>query len=111
MAFVPPEMIKYRQVVVISDISFNHRRAVAPGTCSVIPFSTVTPSTIGPEDIFIPVGSYRSLNKDSWIRCKMIANMSHDRLGLPHGVRGSEFMTLAHMAEIERALRLVLVLP
>ena len=111
MAFVPPEMVKYRQVIVLSETGMNHRRGTSPGTCTVIPFSTVEPTTPGIDDVFFPIGSYRSLSEESWAKCRMIATMSHDRLGLVRGLRRSEFLRPKDMADIEAAVSYVLGIP
>lgn len=111
MASVPPEMRKKRQVVVISIDAMNYRHGRSAGTCVVVPFTTVTPRTVGPEDIFIPASSYWSLPKDSWARAKMITSVSHDRLDLilRSGKRHpSEFISKLHMMDIKAAIEIVL---
>jgi uncharacterized protein YifN (PemK superfamily) len=111
MAFVPPEMIKYRQVVVLSVDSLNHKFGQAPGLCSIVPFSTAPPSTPASEDYFIPSGTYRSLPKDSWARGKMVMTVSHTRLGLVRGLRRSETLSAKDMTMIEVAVSYALGLP
>lgn len=111
MAFVPPEMVKYRQVVVLSVEGMNHRHALDPGTCTVIPFSTIAPATPGIDDVFFSAGTYKSLRKDCWAKCRMICTMSHERLGLVRGLRRSEFLNPHDMIEIETAVSYVLGIP
>ncbi|WP_083764405.1 MULTISPECIES: type II toxin-antitoxin system PemK/MazF family toxin [Chelativorans] len=107
-ACVPPEMDKFRQVLVVSKNEFNYRHARLAGTCVVVPFTTKAPRTAGPEDIFFPVGSYWSLTENSWLRGKLICTVSHDRLDLVlrNGRRHpSEFMKSADLERVEVALR------
>lgn len=111
MAFVPPEMIKFRQAVVLSVQGMNHRHGTGPGLCTVIPFSTVPPATPGIDDIFFPAGRYRSLKKDSWAKCRMVCTMSHDRLDLVRGLRRTEFLAPHDMVDIETAVSYVLGIP
>ena len=81
-AFVPPEMTKIRQAIVVSIKAMNHPYANAPGICSLVPVSGVAPHTPGHEDVFLPFGKYWSFSKDSWAKCSMICCMSHERLDL-----------------------------
>lgn len=114
MACVPPEMRKVRQVVVVSPDGMNHRHGRVAGTCTVVPFTTVRPGTIGPDDVFIPSRSYWSLPKDSWARAKMVATVSHDRLDLVlrNGRRHpTEFISQLHLGAIEVALKHALGIP
>lgn len=107
MSFVNPEMRKKRQVAVISIASNNHRHGALPGTCTVVPFSTVEPTTVDPDDIFFPVGSYWSLTADCWARCKLITTVSHARLDLVlrNGRRHpSEFLIDTDMVNIARGI-------
>lgn len=108
MAFVPPEMVKYRQVVVLSVQGLNHRHGIAPGLCTVVPFSIVAPSTPGFDDIYFAAGSYRSLKKESWAKCRMICTVSHERLGLVRGLRRIEQLSSFDLGKIENAVSLVL---
>ena len=111
MARVSPEMNKPRQVVVVSTTALNHRHAKAPGTCVVVPFSTVPPNSDGDEEVFIGSGSYWSLPEDSWARCKLVDTVSHDRLDLllRRGRRmRSEFISSTDMIRIEEGIRVAL---
>ena len=51
--FKVPEMVKRRQVVVVSP---RYRRHT--GLCLVVPFSTVAPNEIEPHHYEIPSGTY-----------------------------------------------------
>lgn len=107
MAFVDPEMRKKRQAVVVSILANNQRHALASGNCTVVPFTTVAPKTPSPDDIFIPAGTYWSLSKDSWARCKMVATVSHNRLDLilfKGKRRPTEFLTQGHMNDVAQGL-------
>jgi uncharacterized protein YifN (PemK superfamily) len=114
LARVHPEMEKKRQALVVSPTEMNHRHGKAAGVCMVIPFSTVTPKTIAEDDLFFPAGSYWSLTEDSWLRCRMIGTVSHDRLDLVlrHGRRHpSEFFKNADLERAEIAMKLALGIP
>ena len=69
---VPPEMIKLRQVAVISTPS--------PRLAIIAPFSTNQPSPLKPYHHFIPSGRYPFFSKDSWLKGDMIQSVSRDRL-------------------------------
>jgi len=69
---VPPEMIKRRQVVVISMPS--------PGIAIIAPFSTNQPSPLKPYHHFIPAGRYPFFAKDSWLKGDMLQAVSRARL-------------------------------
>lgn len=107
MAFVDPEMRKIRQALVVSIKDNNQLHALKPGTCTVVPFSTVQPTTMSPDDIFFRAGTYWSLSEDCWARCKMISTVSHHRLRLvlknsrPHS---TESLSSAHLDEVERGI-------
>lgn len=106
-AFIDPEMRKYRPIAVVSINSNNHRHALAAGTCTIVPFTTVTPQTAGPDDIFVPAGTYWSLPKDSWLRCKLVTTVSHGRLDLvlKGGRRHpSEFLSTRHMEDLRKGI-------
>jgi uncharacterized protein YifN (PemK superfamily) len=109
---VDPEMDKKRQVIVVSLTPLNHKHARLPGHCTVVPVSSKAPTTLGPEDVFLPVGKYWSFPLDSWVRCKMVDTVSHTRLNLLHrnGARQfrSESMDPADMLRIAIALKFVL---
>ena len=110
-AFVPPEMPKMRQAIVISIKDMNHRYAKAAGICTLVPVSSKRPKDQGPEDVLIPLGKYWSFSLDSWAKCSMICCMSHERLDLV--LRGgrrhpSEFLDEADMQRISAAVRHVL---
>jgi uncharacterized protein YifN (PemK superfamily) len=110
-AFVAPEMRKVRQVVVLSITRMNHRHADQYGVCTVVPVSSVPPDSPGPEDVLIPQYRYWSFTKESWIKCSMIANVSHARLDLVlrNGRRHpSEFLIAEDMATVEKAVSHVL---
>lgn len=114
LAFVPPEMNKERQAIVVSRYEMNHRHARAPGLCSIVPASATRPTSPGREDVFIPAGRYWSLPKDSWIKCRMLSTVSHDRfnLMLRRGRRHpTEFLAVEDMERIEDAMRFVLDIP
>lgn len=109
-ANVPPEMNKVRPVVVVSLTRFNHRHGTSAGHCTVAPFSATEPDPSS-ADVFIPSGRYWSLTKDSWVRCRMISTVSHERLDLV--LRGgrripNEFMNADDLALVETAARQVL---
>ena len=111
MAYVDPEMRKVRQALVISIKSNNHRHALLPGTCTVIPFTTVQPSTIGPDDVHVAQGTYWSLSEECWLRCKMITTVSHSRLNLVvrnHRRHPSEFVSEEFMKRVEQGIRFAL---
>jgi uncharacterized protein YifN (PemK superfamily) len=108
MARVHPEMTKVGPVVVVSATGLNHRRAKAPGTCIVVPFSTVPPDSDGADDVFFTSGTYWSLPDDCWARCKMMTTVSHDRLDLV--LRGgrrhpSEFLAIEDDERLAAAIR------
>jgi uncharacterized protein YifN (PemK superfamily) len=114
VACVPPEMNKRRPVIVLSRYEMNHRHARAAGHCTVVPTSATQPRTVGPEDVFVPVGTYWSFGLDTWVKCKMVCTMSHDRLDLffRFGKRHpSEFLTDKDMARVEAGVRYALGLP
>lgn len=96
-ARIPSEIEKRRQVVVVSSTALNHRHG-----------------TQGPEDILIPCGKYWSFTVDSWVRCKLIATVSHSRL-FPLLRQGrpttSEFLGIDDMRLLEAGLRHVLAIP
>ena len=107
-------MNKMRQAIVVSRYEMNHRHARAPGLCSVVPASATRPNSVGSEDVFIPAGKYWSLPKDSWVKCKMISTISHDRLELllRYGRRHpTEFLQDDDMANVETAIGFVLGIP
>ncbi len=113
-ARIPPEIDKRRQVVVVSSTALNHRHGTASGLCTVVPTSSKPPGTQGPEDILIPCGKYWSFTVDSWVRCKLIATVSHSRL-FPLLRQGrpttSEFLGIDDMRLVEAGLRHVLAIP
>jgi uncharacterized protein YifN (PemK superfamily) len=114
MACVPPEMNKRRQVIVVSRREMNHRHAKAAGLCTVVPVSATQPASLGPEDVFLPAGRYWSFSRDSWIKCRVLCTLSHDRLDLllRFGRRHpSEFLLDDDMAKVETAIRTVLSVP
>ena len=114
LARVAPEMGKVRQVVVVSATTLNHRHAKAAGTCVIVPFTTVPPSSEGDDDVFFASGPYWSLPKDCWARCKMVDTVSHDRLDLVlrNGVRQrNEYLGAGDMTRIEVGLRAALCFP
>jgi len=69
---VPPEMIKRRQVVVISTAS--------AGLAIIAPFSTNQPAPLKPYHHFIPAGCYPFFSKDSWLKGDMLQVVSRARL-------------------------------
>jgi hypothetical protein len=76
--------------------------------------SATRPESLGPEDVFLPAGNYWSLGRDSWIKCKMICTVSHDRLALllRRGRRHpTEFLQEADLKRVEKAIRTVLEMP
>jgi len=112
-AFIDPEMRKERQAVVVSIRENNQRHALLSGTCTVVPFSTVEPKTLGNDDIHFPAGNYWSLSEECWARCKMVQTVSHDRLRLvlknsrPHP---TEFLSETDLEKIEEGIRYALAL-
>lgn len=111
MAYVDPEMRKIRQALVVSIKGNNHRHALLPGTCTVIPFSTVRPSSVSLDDIHVLKGAYWSLSEECWLRCKMITTVSHSRLSLVvrnHRRHPSEFVSDAFLEKVEAGLRFAL---
>ena len=112
-ARVHPEMDKRRQAIVVSTTAVNHRHGAFAGHCTVVPTTSQVPQTIGPEDVLLPVGKYWSFTVDSWVRCKMITTVSHDRLDLLlRNGRPSrtEFVDEVDLARILTALRHVLAI-
>jgi uncharacterized protein YifN (PemK superfamily) len=107
---VSPEMWKFRRVVVVSVDALNHRHGRAPGLCAVVPFSATAPGTMGRWDIFIPVGSYRSLTLNVWAKCAAILQVSHSRLDRPLAGRSyiAEQINPADFARIEGGMRAAL---
>lgn len=111
LAYISPEMRKSRQVAVVSVLSNNQRHGLAPGTATVIPFTTVVPKTPGADDLFIPAGTYWSLTKDSWARCKMVTTVSHARLDLilrNNRRHPTEFLSEKHLQELAQGLAFAL---
>lgn len=109
MARIDPEMEKRRQVIVFSISSLNHKHALRPGLCVVIPTSSKEPQTTGPEDILIPAGKYWSLEKDSWVRAKYLVTVSHSRLSMLHRFGRpslqTEFIDAADMGRISTGIK------
>lgn len=73
--FKPPEMVKYRPVVVISS-----RRDKK--LCTVIPLSTTAPNPIENYHFLITPDSLpdKLSDKTTWAKCDMIVTVSVDRL-------------------------------
>jgi len=114
LARVAPEMDKNRQVIVVSLTKLNHKHGLNPGACVVVPVSSQEPTTVGPEDVYLPVGKYWSFRQDSWARCKMVDTVSHSRLSLllrDGRPRRSEFMDEGDMLRIVNGLRFALQIP
>jgi hypothetical protein len=83
MGRVPHEIDKRRQVIVFSLTSLNHKHALEPGLCSVVPASSEEPKTIGPEDVLKPAGKYpRSEFLDNGDMARIAAAIKH-ALGIP----------------------------
>lgn len=108
MARVAPEFDKRRQAVVLSISSLNHKHAMQPGLCTIVPTSSKEPKTVGPEDLLIPAGKYWSFDEDSWVRAKNLVTVSHSRLSLLHRnsrPTSTEFLDAADMAAVEAAIK------
>jgi uncharacterized protein YifN (PemK superfamily) len=105
-----PEIRKLRRVVVVSTNALNHPHGREPGLCSVVPFSATRPGKVGPWDIFIPAGSYRSLTVDVWAKCASTAQVSHGRLDrvLAGRTYVQENMTAPDLALIDGGIRAAL---
>jgi uncharacterized protein YifN (PemK superfamily) len=105
-----PEIWKLRRAVIISTEVLNHRHGRAPGLCTVVPFSGTRPLTVGPWDVFIPVGSYRSLTMDVWAKCAATLQISHARLDRVLAGRSytQEYVTPQHLALIEGGVKAAL---
>jgi len=75
--FKPPEMVKNRAVVVVSE-----GRGHGYHLCSVVPISTVRPLSIEPFHYLLPKGSlpFRRSEADQWVKCDMINTVAYDRL-------------------------------
>ncbi|MFJ5298911.1 type II toxin-antitoxin system PemK/MazF family toxin [Pseudomonas sp. NPDC088368] len=77
---VPPEMVKVRKVIVVSQAS-RHRRRL----CTVVPISTTSPETeldwhhLLRENPLVSDGT-----KQLWVKCDMIYTVSFDRLDKVH---------------------------
>jgi len=112
-AFVPPEMRKKRRVIVISPTRSNKWTPTDPGTCTVVPLSATPSYQHDPRNVPIPIGRYKSINKDVWAKCGMIATVSNARLDrvLAKGGRHGEYADPADMAAIEAAIENALDLP
>ncbi|WP_447649349.1 type II toxin-antitoxin system PemK/MazF family toxin [Pseudomonas abietaniphila] len=78
--FVPPEMVKVRKVVVISQTS-RHRRRL----CTVVPISSTSPEAefdwhhLLRKNPLVTDGT-----KQLWVKCDMIYTVSFDRLDKVH---------------------------
>jgi uncharacterized protein YifN (PemK superfamily) len=107
-----PEIWKLRRAVVVSTNALNHPHGRGPGLCSVVPFSATRPGKVGPWDIFIPVGSYRSLTADVWAKCASTAQVSHGRLDRVLAGRGfiQENMTATDLALIENGIKAAFIM-
>ena len=105
-----PEIWKLRRAVIVSTNALNHLHGRAPGLCTVVPFSATRPTTVGPWDIFIPVGSYRSLTADVWAKCAATLQVSHQRLDRVLAGRHyiNEPITPKDLALIEAGIRAAL---
>lgn len=100
--FRKPEMVKTRPVVVLSP----KRRRKGGGTAlyTVVPLSTVKPTTIEPyhhqmDPQSVPA-SQRS-GKDSWAKCDMVNTVSSDRLTVPVSSGGARVVVKATQADFE----------
>ena len=111
LARVHPEMNKARRVVVVSPRSYNRRHGRGPGRCLVVPLTATPPQFLTPAIVPFPVGSYRSLTKDSWVVCDALMAVSHARLSrlwIGPGAPLDETVSEADMKRIQGALRHVL---
>lgn len=115
MARVPIEIDKRRQAIVLSITKLNHKHALEPGLCTVVPTSSKAPRTEGPEDVLIPAGKYWGFDVDSWVRAKSVATVSHRRLSTltrnGRQANSTEFLDAADMARIETAVKHALGIP
>jgi uncharacterized protein YifN (PemK superfamily) len=102
-----PKIRKLRRVVIVSANALNHSHGRGPGLCSVVPFGATRPGKVEPRDIFIPVGSYRSLTVDVWAKCAAAAQVSHGRLD--RVLAGRTYiqanMTATDLALIDRGIK------
>ena len=101
--FKPPEMVKRRQVVVVSP---RYRRHT--GLCLVVPFSTVAPHEIEPHHHEIPAGTYDFFDpaKTTWAKCDMLTCVCFDRLDrlLLYGRYAAPQLKPADLAAIQLAV-------
>jgi uncharacterized protein YifN (PemK superfamily) len=107
---MPPELWKVRQVAVVSPAVLNHRHALGPGLCLVIPFSASPPVTPEPWDVFFVAKSYQSLTRDSWAKCASVTLVSHHRLERPFGRPGrvAEYLSAKDLDRIGAGLKAAL---
>ena len=76
--FMPPEMVKYRPVVVISP-----QPGWMSGLCTIVPLSTTPPIPVKPfhhlmDERSLPPGKLRQ--NEAWAKCDMLNTVSVDRL-------------------------------
>ena len=76
--FMPPEMVKYRPVVVISP-----QPGWMSGLCTIVPLSTTPPIPVRPfhhlmDARSLPPGKLRQ--NETWAKCDMLYTVSLDRL-------------------------------
>lgn len=76
--FMPPEMVKYRPVVVISP-----QPGWMSGLCTIVPLSTTSPIPVKPfhhlmDERSLPPGKLRE--NATWAKCDMLYTVSLGRL-------------------------------
>ncbi len=105
-----PEVWKVRRAIVVSPDAANHRHGAGPGLCIVVPCSATPPRSADPQDVSIPLGSYRSFTRDVWVKCSTPARVSHSRLDRVAfgGNYRTEFLSAADMLRVEAGLRTAL---
>ncbi len=99
--YIAPEIVKTRQVVVISP---NH--LLRPGLCTVVPLSTTAPNTICDYHYRIignPVPG--DTTPEIWAKCDLVAAVSYDRLDRIKLSRGNYIVGNLSMNQV-RAIRL-----
>lgn len=78
--FTPPEMVKCRPVVVVSDASSHGR-----GLCSVVPLSSTQPDRIMAWHHALPTLTVPGMQTvPRWAKCDMVATVAFRRLNAPY---------------------------
>jgi mRNA interferase MazF len=98
-AFVPPEMVKRRPVVVLAPTWRRHR-----GPYVVVPLSTSAPRVPELFDVHVPAERYSFFRSplDVWAKCDMLAavapvrldRLRHDRRWRAPMIEGGDFRAI-----------------